>query len=160
MSFLDLDEMSRSYHKVKGHRRAGVCVLWMLLVFISFYYTSTKSWRGYIFIAVCVCVCASESVCQWTRFLPNQCTDLDAVFAKYDHIVNRYSEKFAIKKDWKVFLIKKISTGCELAWQAAFKYSSVSALTDCAIDARYNIFNNFLSLSSFSLHSIRLKLYA
>ena len=28
-----------------------------------FYYTSTKSWRGYIFITVCLCVCLSVSVC-------------------------------------------------------------------------------------------------
>ena len=27
ISFLDLDERSRSHDKVKGHRRGGVCVL-------------------------------------------------------------------------------------------------------------------------------------
>ena len=79
---LDLVRMSRSH--VKGHRRGGVCVLRMLLVF----YTSTKSWRGYIFIEVClcVCVCVCVSVCPeflWTKFQPNGCTDLDAVFAKW-----------------------------------------------------------------------------
>ena len=56
------------------------------------YYTSTKSWRGYIFIAVCLCVCVSVcvyvSVCVcpeflWTKFQPNGWTDLDAVFAKW-----------------------------------------------------------------------------
>ena len=54
-------------------------------------YTSTKSWRGYIFTAVClcvcVCVCVSVSVCfrhfLWTKFQQNSCTDLDAVFAKW-----------------------------------------------------------------------------
>ena len=49
-------------------------------------YTSTKSWRGYIFTAVCLCVCVCLSVCPiflWTKFQPNRCTDLDAVFAKW-----------------------------------------------------------------------------
>ena len=36
ISFIDLDERSRSHHKVKCHRRGGVCVLWMLLVWICF----------------------------------------------------------------------------------------------------------------------------
>ena len=40
-------------------------------------YTSTKSWRGYIFIAVCL------SVCVLTKFQPNGCTDSDTVFAKW-----------------------------------------------------------------------------
>ena len=53
-----------------------------------YFYISTKSWRGYIFIAVCLCVCLPVclSVCVWlflcTKFQPNRCTDLDAVFAK------------------------------------------------------------------------------
>ena len=35
-------------------------------------YNSTKSWRGYIFIAVCLCVCLSVclSVCVCVRFIP------------------------------------------------------------------------------------------
>ena len=33
ISFLDLEEMSRSHHNVKCRRHGGVCVLWMLLVF-------------------------------------------------------------------------------------------------------------------------------
>ena len=49
---------------------------------LIFFYTSTKSWRGYIFITVCLCVCVCESVCQLTKFQPNECADLDAVFAK------------------------------------------------------------------------------
>ena len=52
----------------------------------SFFYTSTKSWRGYIFTAVCLCVCLCVCVSVqkflWTKFQPNRCTDLDAVFAK------------------------------------------------------------------------------
>ena len=90
LSGLDLVRRSRSH--VKGHRRGGVCVLRMLLV-----YTSTKSWRGYIFTAVCLCVCVSVclSVCVcvcvwlfsceqnssrtdapiWTRFSLNGCSD-------------------------------------------------------------------------------------
>ena len=55
-------------------------------------YTSTKSWRGYIFTAVCLCVslcvCMCLSVCVstvflWTKFQPNGCTDLNADFAKW-----------------------------------------------------------------------------
>ena len=42
------------------------------------FYTSTKSWRDYIFIAICLCV----SVCQWTKFQPNRCINLDMVFTK------------------------------------------------------------------------------
>ena len=52
-----------------------------------FHYTSTKSWRGYIFTAVCLCVCLSVcvscSACEqnssqtdapiWMRFLLNGC---------------------------------------------------------------------------------------
>ena len=55
------------------------------------FYTSTKSWRGYIFTAVCLCVCLSVCVCVcpalflWTKFQPNGYTDLDAVFAKQLH---------------------------------------------------------------------------
>ena len=30
---------------------------------LTFYYTSTKSWRGYIFNAVCLCVCVCLSIC-------------------------------------------------------------------------------------------------
>ena len=51
------------------------------------FYTSTKSWRGYIFTAVCLCVCVCVWVCVfvceqnssrmdaslWTRFLLNGC---------------------------------------------------------------------------------------
>ena len=57
---------------------------------VSYFYTSTKSWRGYIFTAVCVCVCVCLSVCLcvrisceqnssrkdvpiWTRFSLNGC---------------------------------------------------------------------------------------
>ena len=35
------------------------------------YYTSTKSWRGYIFTAVCLCVCVCLSVCV-SNFLVNK----------------------------------------------------------------------------------------
>ena len=64
----------------------GVCVLFLLLVF---FYTSTKSWRGYIFTSVClsvcqcVCVCLCVCVCEqnssrtnapiWMRFSLNSC---------------------------------------------------------------------------------------
>ena len=57
--------------------------------FYSGYYTSTKSWRGYIFTAVCLCVCLCVCVCVcvrhflWTKFQPNECTELDAVFARW-----------------------------------------------------------------------------
>ena len=70
--------------KIKAHRRGGVCVLWMILIFN----TSTKSWRGYIFTAVCLCVCVCVCMCVcvrlflWTIFQPYGWTDLDAVFAK------------------------------------------------------------------------------
>ena len=58
---------------------------------VLFYYTSTKSWRGYIFTAVCLCVCVSVCLCVcvsgtyceqnssrtdaqiWTRFSLNGC---------------------------------------------------------------------------------------
>ena len=46
------------------------------------YYTSTKSWRGYIFTAVCLCVCLCVRLCLLTKFQTNGCIDLDAVFAK------------------------------------------------------------------------------
>ena len=54
----------------------------------SFIYTSTKSWRGYIFTPVCLCVCLSFCLCVqisceqnssrtdepiWTRFSLNSC---------------------------------------------------------------------------------------
>ena len=45
ISFLDLDERSRSHQKVKGHRRGGVCVLWMLLVI--FFFFVTLSWPDF-----------------------------------------------------------------------------------------------------------------
>ena len=74
-----------------------IIILYWYLKYVSVYfhylsgdlsvynYTSTKSWRGYIFIAVCLCVCVCVCVCPeflWTKFQPNGCTDLDAVFAK------------------------------------------------------------------------------
>ena len=54
------------------------------------FYTSAKSWRGYIFTAVCLCVClcvclsvrVSVRLFLWTKFQPNGRIDLDAVFAK------------------------------------------------------------------------------
>ena len=51
-------------------------------------YTSTLSWRGFIFTAVCLCVSVSLSclcvrLCLWTTFQQNGCTALDAVFAKW-----------------------------------------------------------------------------
>ena len=52
---------------------------------IYLFYTSTKSWRSYILIAVCLCLSVCLSVCSdvlWTKFQPNGWTDLDAVFAK------------------------------------------------------------------------------
>ena len=52
----------------------------------SVFYTSTKSWRGYIFTAVCLCerlsIYVCDRLCLWTKFQPNGCTDLDAIFAK------------------------------------------------------------------------------
>ena len=32
------------------------------------FYTSTKSWRGYIFTSVCLCVCVCVRLCLWTKF--------------------------------------------------------------------------------------------
>ena len=59
------------------------------IMFDNHFYTSTKSWRGYIFTAVCLCVCVSVCVCVrlfsceqnssqtdaliWTRFSLNGC---------------------------------------------------------------------------------------
>ena len=59
LSVLDLDIRSRSH--IKGNRREGVCAF--SECFLILFYTSTKSWRGYIFTAVCVCVCVCLSVC-------------------------------------------------------------------------------------------------
>ena len=73
---------------VLGERKGCWCFLLQEIITIFdtvAFYTSTISWRGYIFIAVCLCVCVCEwreSVCQWTKFQPNEWTDLDAVFAK------------------------------------------------------------------------------
>ena len=38
-----------------------------------------------VYVSVCGCVCLSLglSVCQWTKFHPNGCTNLDAVFTKW-----------------------------------------------------------------------------
>ena len=33
-------------------------------------------------LSVCLCVCLCVRLCLWTKFQPNGCTDLDAVFAK------------------------------------------------------------------------------
>ena len=61
----------------------GVPARW-IITFL--YYTSTKSWRGYIFTAVylclsvCLSVCMSVWLCLWTKFQPNGCIDLDKVF--------------------------------------------------------------------------------
>ena len=35
--------------------------LYILLDMEDVYYTSTKSWRGYIFTSVCLCICVSVS---------------------------------------------------------------------------------------------------
>ena len=49
------------------------------------YNPSTKSLRGFIFTVVCLYVCQSVCVrlCMWTKFQPNWCTNLDAVFVKW-----------------------------------------------------------------------------
>ena len=49
----------------------------------SFFYTSRKSWRGYISTSVCLSVCQCVCVCLWTKFQSNECTNLNAVFAKW-----------------------------------------------------------------------------
>ena len=36
------------------------------------FYTSTKSWRGYIFTAVCLCVCLCVCVCVRPDILVNE----------------------------------------------------------------------------------------
>ena len=51
---------------------------------------------------------------------------------------------------------KKKSTGVRTCTANSFSLCNVSAPTDCAIDARYNVGNNFLPLSSFTLHCISL----
>ena len=56
------------------------------MYFVYTFYTSTKSWRGYIFTSVCLCVCLSvclSEVFLLTKFQPNEWTALDAVFAKW-----------------------------------------------------------------------------
>ena len=52
--------------------------------YVFTFYTSTKSWRSYIFTAVCLCVCVCLCVrlFLWTKFQSNIWTDLEAVFAK------------------------------------------------------------------------------
>ena len=71
---------------------ASPTIVWQTFDFLKekknqIFYTSTKSWRSYIFTAVClcVCVCVSVSVCQallvnkipaewiWTQFSLNGC---------------------------------------------------------------------------------------
>ena len=37
----------------------------------------------FVCVSVCVCVCVSVRTFLWTKFQPNGCTDLDAVFAKW-----------------------------------------------------------------------------
>ena len=56
-----------------------------LRILMTIFFTSTKSWRGYIFITVLLMeknYSLSVFVYQWTKFQPNPLTDLDAVFAK------------------------------------------------------------------------------
>ena len=83
---LDLVRMSRSH--VKGHRRAGVCVLRMLL---GLFVTPPRNRGGVIFslqfvcvsVYVCVCVCVRLFSCEqnssrtnapiWMQFLLNSC---------------------------------------------------------------------------------------
>ena len=91
ISFLDLDIRSKSHVRVISHRRGGVYVLKMLLVFSVI--TSPRNRWGVIFslqfVCVCVSVCLSVFLCVCLmsaceqKFQPNRCTDLDAVFAKW-----------------------------------------------------------------------------
>ena len=60
------------------------------------HYTSTKSWKGYIFTSICLCACAcpltrvcvsvSLSVHLWIKCRSNQCTNFELVFAKRLHL--------------------------------------------------------------------------
>ena len=70
-----------TYIKFRGQCQEKPNRLVEVSVFFCFY-TSTKSWRGYIFTAVCLSVCMSVRLCLWTKFQPNKWADLDAVFAK------------------------------------------------------------------------------
>ena len=45
--------------------------------------TPPRNRGGVIFSLQFVCVCVCESVCQLTKFKPNECTDLDLVFVKW-----------------------------------------------------------------------------
>ena len=51
--------------KPNYNKEISVALISQKLNFILFvfFYTSTKSWRGYIFIAVCLCICVSVCVC-------------------------------------------------------------------------------------------------
>ena len=59
-----------------------------VMSFCSSFFTPPRNRGGVIFslqfVCVCVCVCLYVCVqlCLWTKFQPNGCTDLDAVFAK------------------------------------------------------------------------------
>ena len=65
------DIFSTRPHPIQKLRRVSVfsfceCVclcVCLSCVSVLFCYTSTKSWRGYIFTAVCLCVCVSVCLC-------------------------------------------------------------------------------------------------
>ena len=83
--------------KIRNTKRGGDLILWKLFVLnlidltdlfmkvvcvglyvydVHDFYTSTKSWRGYIFtsvclsVCVCVCVCVCLSVCPFVNKMP------------------------------------------------------------------------------------------
>ena len=64
---------------------------------------------------------------------------------KYVHTVYKYSKIFAIKKEKKVLLIKKILRGCKHAHNGSQCLACIidSALTDCAIGAILDVGHNF-----------------
>ena len=85
-SFLHISLKASVNNNIKSIKMASIKGLYSVQYY-HYHYTSTKSWRGYIFTSVCLCVCVSvcvsNSACEqnssrtdapiWTRFSLNGC---------------------------------------------------------------------------------------
>ena len=79
IGFLDLEVRSRSHVKVKGHRRGGVCVLWMLLVLFVLIYAL---WHSLMLI------CDSSIKLNWPMYLIDMRSKTSCILYKHEALIN------------------------------------------------------------------------
>ena len=84
----DLTDKTMSFYVLRyvyGLRMSWFCPRYLISVFLHLH-EIVEGLYFHCSLSVCLCVCVCVCVCPdflWTKFQPNGCTDLDAIFAKW-----------------------------------------------------------------------------